>query len=120
MSGILHHLDFAELMRRSAAFAPLPAAESAGPAPPRTDAATLAKLLPYLWVYRWRVSAALLFLIGAKVANVGVPLLLKNLIDSLSIAPGDPRAMLVVPVGLLLAYGGLRLSTSGLGGLGSV
>jgi len=41
-----------------------------------------------------------------------VPLLLKQLVDSLSISTGDPRAVLVVPVGLLLAYGALRLSTS--------
>ena len=41
-----------------------------------------------------------------------MPVLLKHLVDSLSIKPGDPRALLVVPVGLLLAYGALRLSTS--------
>ena len=79
---------------------------------PRSDWGTLAKLLPYLWQYRWRVGIALSFLVGAKVANVGVPLLLKNLVDSLSLKPGDPMAMLVVPVGLLVAYGGLRLTTS--------
>src|SRR5262245_1984640 len=82
------------------------------PAGPRSDWATLARLLPYLWQYRWRVSIALAFLVGAKAANVSVPLLLKNLVDSLSIQPGDPRAFIVVPVGLLLAYGGLRLCTS--------
>ena len=79
---------------------------------PRSDWATLGRLLPYLWRYRWRVIFALAFLVGAKVANVGVPLLLKELVDSLSISPTDPRAVLVVPVGLLLAYGGLRLCTS--------
>ena len=56
--------------------------------------------------------AALAFMVGAKVANVGVPVLLKNLVDALSFQPGDPAAVLVVPMGLLLAYGGLRLSTS--------
>ena len=45
-------------------------------------------------------------------ANVGVPLLLKTLVDAMSVKPGDPAAILVVPVGLLLAYGLLRLSTS--------
>ena len=54
---------------------------------------------------------ALACMVAAKAANVGVPLLLKQLVDSLSIAPGDPRAVLVVPAGLLLAYGALRLST---------
>ncbi|WCM89199.1 ABCB family ABC transporter ATP-binding protein/permease [Acidovorax sp. NCPPB 3576] len=78
----------------------------------RTDWATLGRLVPYLWQYKWRVIAALVFVVGAKVANVGVPLLLKQLIDAMTIAPGDPAAVVVVPIALLLAYGGLRLSTS--------
>jgi ABC-type transport system involved in Fe-S cluster assembly fused permease/ATPase subunit len=89
--------------------APVPAATAAAP---RSDWATLGKLLPYLWRYRWRVGIALGFLIGAKVANVSVPVLLKHLIDALAIKPGEPAAILVVPVGLLIAYGALRLSTS--------
>jgi ATP-binding cassette subfamily B protein len=51
-------------------------------------------------------------MVGAKVANVSVPILLKNLIDDMSIKPGDPQAVLVVPVALLLVYGALRLSVS--------
>ncbi|MBU6258914.1 MAG: ABC transporter ATP-binding protein/permease [Burkholderiales bacterium] len=85
---------------------------AAATAAPRSDWGTLARLLPYLWRYRWRVGAALVFLIGAKLANVGVPLLLKRLVDALSVKPGDPAALLVVPVGLVVAYGALRLSTS--------
>jgi ATP-binding cassette subfamily B protein len=77
-----------------------------------TDWATLKRLFPYLWDYKWRVIAALVFMIGAKLANVGVPVLLKNLIDSMTLKPGDPAALLVVPAGLLLAYGLLRLSTA--------
>jgi ATP-binding cassette subfamily B protein len=72
--------------------------------------ATLKKLLPYLWTWRWRVAFALLCLVAAKFANVGVPLVLKELVDSLDLKPGDPRAVLVVPVALLLAYGALRVS----------
>ncbi|NLZ42899.1 MAG: ABC transporter ATP-binding protein/permease, partial [Comamonadaceae bacterium] len=76
----------------------------------------LGKLLPYLWRYRGRVALALAFLLGAKLANVGVPILLKELVDALAIKPGTPAglaaAMLVVPVGLLVAYGLLRLGTS--------
>ena len=53
---------------------------------------------------------ALLCLVAAKLANIGVPLVLKNLVDALSLKPGDPRAALVVPVALLLAYGALRVS----------
>ena len=79
---------------------------------PRSDCETLRKLLPYLWQYRWRVVLALAFLVAAKLANVGVPLLLKHLVDALALKPGDPRAVLVVPVGLLVGYGALRLSTS--------
>jgi ABC-type transport system involved in Fe-S cluster assembly fused permease/ATPase subunit len=78
----------------------------------RSDWATLARLLPYLWAYKYRVLAALACLVAAKAANVGVPLLLKELVDALAIPVNDPRAVLVVPIGLLLAYGLLRLSTS--------
>ncbi len=100
-------------MRSLATVPPAPATPAPGSAvAPRSDWGTLAKLLPYLWRYRWRVGLALGFLVMAKVANVGVPLLLKNLVDSLSIKPGDPTALLVVPVGLVVAYGALRLSTS--------
>ncbi|PKO45418.1 MAG: metal ABC transporter permease [Betaproteobacteria bacterium HGW-Betaproteobacteria-3] len=93
---------------------PLPgAADARVPArPPGSDWATLRRLFPYLWRYKWRALAALAFMLGAKLANVGVPLLLKNLVDSLSFKPGDPATVLVVPVALLVAYGLLRLSTS--------
>ncbi len=76
----------------------------------RNDWQTLQTLLPYLWTYKWRVSMALLFLVGAKMANVGVPLVLKELIDHLSIQPTQPQALMVLPIGLLVAYGLLRLS----------
>ncbi|MBE7940672.1 MULTISPECIES: ABC transporter ATP-binding protein/permease [Ramlibacter] len=86
------------------------------PAPPGSqppgDWSTIRRLLPYLWDYKWRVAAALVFMVGAKLANVGVPVLLKQLVDRMSIKPGEPAALLVVPVGLLLAYGLLRLSTT--------
>jgi len=69
---------------------------------------TIGTLLPYLWAYKGRVLAALAALIGAKVANVGVPIILKNIVDSL-----DPQlAILTVPLALLVAYGVLRLSTT--------
>ena len=69
---------------------------------------SIATLIPYLWEYKGRVLAALTCLIAAKVANVGVPVLMKEIVDSL-----DPRtAMLAVPLLLLVAYGLLRLSTT--------
>jgi ATP-binding cassette, subfamily B, heavy metal transporter len=93
---------------RKAVVLPLPGEAPAA----RSDAATLRRLLPYLWRYRVRVLLALAFMLVAKGANVGVPVLLKHVVDSLTIKPGDPAALLVVPVGLLLAYAGLRLSTT--------
>ncbi len=97
-------------MRRSAPSIALPV--PAAPGATRSDWQTLHKLLPYLWQYRWRVGLALGFLLAAKLANVGVPVLLKYLVDALALKPGDVRAVLVVPIGILLAYAGLRLSTS--------
>ncbi|HEV7856641.1 MAG TPA: ABC transporter ATP-binding protein/permease [Herminiimonas sp.] len=83
------------------------------PAPrARSDWATLKALLPYLWTYKWRVGLAMIFLIAAKLANVGVPLILKHLIDHLTIRTSDPQALLILPAGLLIAYGALRLSTT--------
>ena len=89
------------------------AAAAATPAAPRSDWATLRRLFPYLWEYKWRVMAALAFMIGAKVANVSVPLLLKQLIDTMNPKAGiDASALVVVPVALLFTYGVLRLSTT--------
>ena len=73
---------------------------------------TLSRLLPYLWQYKWRVVIALSLMVAAKLANVSVPLLLKELVDAMSLKPGDPQAVLVVPVALLVGYGALRLMTS--------
>ncbi len=80
------------------------------PQAPRGDWTTLQRLLPYLWHYKWRVLAALSFMVAAKLANVGVPLLLKHLIDAMTPNPAQP--LLVVPVALLVVYGVLRLSAS--------
>jgi len=102
-------------MRRSGEVLPSPshAGTAPGTAPvERSDLSTLARLFPYLWHYKWRVILALLFMVGAKVANVGVPVLLKHLVDAMTLKPGDPRALLVVPAALLLGYGLLRFSTS--------
>ncbi|HSV35739.1 MAG TPA: ABC transporter transmembrane domain-containing protein, partial [Ramlibacter sp.] len=103
-------------MRRAGELAHSSSHSSAGSAaaPPRahTDWATLKRLFPYLWDYKWRVIFALGFMVCAKLANVGVPVLLKNLVDAMSFKPTDPTAVLIVPLGLLLAYGLLRLSTT--------
>jgi len=93
-------------MRNRAASLPLPA-PAVGE---RHDWQTVKTLLPYLWEWKWRVIFALTSLVAAKVANVAVPLVFKDLIDTLSI----PREQLwlAVPVGLLAAYGLLRFSNS--------
>jgi len=103
-------------MRRSGESAPPVASVStASPvvATTRSDWSTLKRLFPYLWEYKWRVMFALAFMVGAKSANVGVPLLLKELVDTMNPkGASGVQALLVVPLGLLVAYGLLRLSTS--------
>jgi ATP-binding cassette subfamily B protein len=66
-------------------------------------------MLPFLWEFRGRALLALACLVLAKLANVGIPLLLKEIVDAFE----NPRAqVLVLPVSLLLAYGVLKLSSS--------
>jgi len=67
--------------------------------------ASLRKLFPYLLEFRSRIFLALLCLIGAKVASVGLPFILKNIVDDLN----NP-SVLVVPLALLVAYGIVRLA----------
>lgn len=74
----------------------------------RNDWKTIRSLLPYLWEFKGRVVLALSLLIMAKLANVGVPLVLKEIIDALD----RPRAMMVLPVLLLGGYGALRLGST--------
>jgi ATP-binding cassette, subfamily B, heavy metal transporter len=93
-------------MRRGSSL-PLPA-DTNVPRTERGDWQTIRTLLPYLWGYRGRIGAALACLVLAKLANVGVPVLMKGIVDAL-----DPRiAVLTVPLALLAAYGLLRLSTT--------
>ena len=84
----------------------MPAAAPAG------DWQTIARLLPYLWTWRWRIAFALSCLVAAKLANVGVPLVLKEIVDALDVGKDPARAALVVPVALLVAYGLLRLGVT--------
>ena len=97
-------------MRRAATLDLPPSADARGQ--PRSDWQTLQRLAPYFRPYRGRMVLALACLVAAKMANVGVPLLLKTLVDALAIPLSDPRALLVVPLGLLLGYAGLRFSTT--------
>jgi len=83
---------------------------AAGPGESRGDLATLRTLLPYLWRYRSRVLFAVACLVAAKLAVVGVPILLKRIVDTLAALPAG--SVLAVPVALIAGYGGLRLATS--------
>ncbi|MDO8926074.1 MAG: ABC transporter ATP-binding protein/permease [Sideroxyarcus sp.] len=71
----------------------------------RTDWKVIRSLVPYLLEFKWRVAVVILLLVLAKVANVVVPLALKEIVDAM----GKPQAMLVLPVFLILGYGLLRL-----------
>lgn len=66
-------------------------------------------LLPYLWDYRGRVLLALIFLVLSKLANVGVPMVLKYIVDALT---QTHTATQTLPIALLSMYGVLRLSSS--------
>ncbi|TBR16429.1 ABCB family ABC transporter ATP-binding protein/permease [Rugosibacter aromaticivorans] len=76
----------------------------------RRDWHTIKTLLPYLWAWKARVIFALVCLITAKLTNIAVPLVFKDIIDSFTL-PRE-QAYLLVPVGLLAAYGALRFSTA--------
>jgi ATP-binding cassette subfamily B protein len=65
------------------------------------DIKVLSKLMPYLLKMRTRVILATLFLIVAKLANVAVPVALKGIVDALD----QPDVLVVLPLGLLFAYG---------------
>ena len=80
--------------------------------PGRGDWRVIRDLLPYLLEYRYRVIIALSCLIAAKVANLGIPIVLKELINSLDIKASSPQVLLVVPLGIIVGYGLLRISAS--------
>ncbi|WP_281661893.1 ABC transporter ATP-binding protein/permease [Microvirgula aerodenitrificans] len=85
-----------------------------GPAPEnRNDLKTLGTLLPYLLEFKGRVIVAMACLVIAKLANVSVPLLLKDVVDTL----GPQHAVLTLPLGLVVAYGLARLATGVFGEL---
>jgi len=109
-------------MRPAPAVAPAPAPDpaqasgaapaAAGPPRQRSDWAVLGSLLPYLWTYRWRVGLAVACMVAAKVATVGVPVVLKQIVDGLAPAAGQAAPLVAVPMALLAAYGLLRLAST--------
>jgi ATP-binding cassette, subfamily B, heavy metal transporter len=91
-------------MRTAAIPGPAPAAAKAA----RREWRVVPMLLPYVWEFRWRATIALVFLIAAKLANVGVPLILKEVVDALS----PTQQVVALPLALLVAYGVLRFATT--------
>jgi ATP-binding cassette subfamily B protein len=75
------------------------------------DWKVIQNLLPYITAYKARIVFTLLCLTAAKAANLGVPIMLKRIVDAMSINT-TPQALLVVPVSLIVGYGLLRLSAS--------
>lgn len=75
------------------------------------DWQVIKNLMPYLLAYKARIIFTLLCLVVAKAANLGVPIMLKKIVDAMSINT-TPQLLLVVPASLIVAYGALRLSAS--------
>ena len=85
----------------------------------RKDLTNLKRMMPFLWSYKGRVLIALASLMLAKVATVGIPLILKDIVDALDVSSSDPAnkidsllsqpVVLELPIILLLGYGALRL-----------
>jgi len=80
------------------------------PHPRPGDLNTVRSLLPYLGEFKGRVAAAIALLVAAKVANVGVPVMLKAVVDALT-GSGQP-VVLVLPLALVLGYGALRFAST--------
>ena len=89
----------------------------------REDMRTLRALLPYLWAYKTRVLLAVACLVLAKLAVVGVPILLKRLVDALATPGAGPAALSIaaaVPIGLIAAYRAFGIDTGNVQTVGPV
>ena len=80
------------------------------------DWGVIKQVIPYLFEYKRRVILALLCLVAAKVASIGMPFVLKHIVDDLDGQLANPTIFaLSVPFALLIAYGFIRLANSVLG-----
>lgn len=75
----------------------------------RSDWSTIASLWPYIWASKYRVMVAMTALVLAKAATLGIPSVLKKIVDALTPNP-TLQAALLVPLALLVAYGALRIA----------
>ena len=78
----------------------------------RKDFDNIKRLFPYIWDFKGRVFLALSCLILSKIAIVGMPLMLKDIVDGLDSKQMLDNAVLALPLVLLLSYGALRLMAS--------
>ena len=78
----------------------------------RKDFENIKRLFPYIWDFKGRVILALTCLILSKIAIVGMPLVLKDIVDGLDSRQMMENAAVALPLVLLLSYGGLRLMAS--------
>ncbi len=87
----------------------------------RSDWATIATLLPFLWPAgntgaRVRVVVAMIAMLAAKVSVTYIPILFGEAVDSLP-ALADAGMAAALPVGLILAYGLARVASLAFGEL---
>ena len=90
--------------------------------PPKGAWQVIATLLPYLMKYKLRMGLALAALVAAKLANVSIPIFLKEIVDGLTPLAGPSTqnptafaaALLAVPLALVVGYGLMRLASTGL------
>ncbi len=89
-----------------------PAASHGSTKSSHADWKVIRELFPYLLEYKFRFALAISCLVAAKFANLGIPILLKDLIDQLDVPVNSEQALFVIPVALIVAYGALRFSAS--------
>ncbi|MEO6137534.1 MAG: ABC transporter ATP-binding protein/permease [Luteimonas sp.] len=90
--------------------APVGILQVARPSTARSEAQVLRELMPFLKPYTGRISLALALVVAGKLANLTVPMLMKKLVDGLSLSTSN--LALVLPIGLLIAYGASRLGVT--------
>lgn len=86
-----------------------PDTENETPQSAASEWSAVPRLMPFLWVWPTRVIAAMAFLFAAKGASVLLPVALKEIVDTLDT---DNLELVALPVGVLIAYGALRLAST--------
>ena len=77
--------------------------------------ALLKSLWPYLMIHKARVIIAMALLVSAKGVALVIPWVFKHIVDALD--GGSPEQLLVIPLGFVLLYGGMRFGAVFLGEL---